>query len=183
MSEWRRELKVESWIQNGYLSRPKVINWLQGVVDRALTKVIWPPHMSVELENHVRVRRKMSGPAVTLLVSWGVPKAPRRAANDDYQWRMSFYMIEKGLMRDLNNMKPVIKLFKMLIRLEICLKQKTIQFFWDEKSNLIEPLGEHFIRNIEGRVTSLRRLLERALNGTAVNYNSLSEVVEFIFTT
>ncbi|KAJ9585677.1 hypothetical protein L9F63_002467 [Diploptera punctata] len=141
--------KIESWLDKGYMNRESVMKWLQGIVDKSLTKITWPPDMTV--------RRTTSGPAVTLHVErnddkfdvdlvpvfrfnkdeWPsqpirqaddvprnidtsslkwcvVPKSPRSAPSSNFQWRMSFYMIEKELMRDLNNMKPIIKLFKLL---------------------------------------------------------------------
>lgn len=140
--------KIESWLEDGYLCRDRIIQWLQGIVDKALRTVNWP--------RNVTVRRNISGPAVTLNVrqntkefavdlvpvfSFGtdrwppqptrqlrdlpvqigpylkwcvVPKSPRQDSDTTYQWRMSFYMPEKEMMNNLNNMKPVIKLMKLL---------------------------------------------------------------------
>ena len=55
-------------------------------------------------------------------------------------------------------------LFQMLGRLEYYLQDTNIPFFWDERSNLISRLSSAEIKNIRGRVTSLRRQLELALS-------------------
>lgn len=145
--------KIESWLEDGYLCRDKIIQWLQGIVDKVLKTVRWP--------QNIKVMRNMSGPAVTLNVQentkqfavdlvpvfcfgtnrwpprptrqlsslpWQfspnlkwcvVPKSPRRDSPTQnsvfrYQWRMSFYMHEREMMNNLNNMKPVIKFMKLL---------------------------------------------------------------------
>jgi len=145
--------KIESWLEDGYLCRDRIIQWLQGIVDKVLKTVNWPWN--------IKVRGNMSGPAVTLNVQenikvfavdlvpvfcfgtnrwpprpirqlsgipWQfsphlkwcvVPKSPRQnpsVQNSDfkYQWRLSFYMYEKEMMNNQNNMKPVIKLMKLL---------------------------------------------------------------------
>jgi len=145
--------KIESWLEDGYLCRDKIIQWLQGIVDKVLQTVNWP--------QNIKVRRNMSGPAVTLNVQentkliavdlvpvfcfgtnrwppqptrqlsslpWRfsphlkwcvVPKSPRHDSPTQnsvfrYQWRMSFYMYEKEMMNNRNNMKPVIKFMKLL---------------------------------------------------------------------
>ena len=39
--------KIESWLEEGYLCRDKIIQWLQGVVDRAHKTVNWPQNITV----------------------------------------------------------------------------------------------------------------------------------------
>jgi hypothetical protein len=72
----------------------------------------WPP----------RPTRQLSGLPWQLspYLKWCVvPKSPRQDSTWQnsgfrYQWRMSFYMYEKEMMNNLHNMKPVIKLMKLL---------------------------------------------------------------------
>jgi len=39
--------KVESWLEDGYLSRDRIIRWLQGVMDKVLKTVNWPYNITV----------------------------------------------------------------------------------------------------------------------------------------
>lgn len=39
--------KIESWLENGYLCRDKIIQWLQGIVDKVLKTVNWPRNVTV----------------------------------------------------------------------------------------------------------------------------------------
>jgi hypothetical protein len=41
--------KIESWLEDGYLCRDKIIQWLQGVVDRVLRNVNWPRNVMVRI--------------------------------------------------------------------------------------------------------------------------------------
>jgi hypothetical protein len=41
--------KIESWLGSGYLCREKIMQWLQGVVDKALDAVSWPWNMTVRI--------------------------------------------------------------------------------------------------------------------------------------
>jgi hypothetical protein len=41
--------KIDSWMEDGYLCRDSVIGWLQGVVDKVLRTVEWPPNMTVRI--------------------------------------------------------------------------------------------------------------------------------------
>ncbi|GFG29017.1 hypothetical protein Cfor_02574, partial [Coptotermes formosanus] len=38
--------KIESWLEDGYLCRDKIIQWLQGVVYRVLRNVKWPQNVT-----------------------------------------------------------------------------------------------------------------------------------------
>jgi len=50
-------------------------------------------------------------------------------------------------------------LFQMLGKLEDYLQKSKIPFYWDQRCNLIEHLGEIQIKNMCGRVTRLKRQL------------------------
>jgi len=39
--------KIESWLEDGYLCRDRIIQWLQGIVDKALQTVKWPQNIKV----------------------------------------------------------------------------------------------------------------------------------------
>jgi hypothetical protein len=39
--------KIESWLEDGYLCRDRIIHWLQGIVDKVLKTVNWPWNMQV----------------------------------------------------------------------------------------------------------------------------------------
>ena len=39
--------KIESWLEDGYLCRDKIIQWLQGIVDKVLKTVRWPQNIKV----------------------------------------------------------------------------------------------------------------------------------------
>jgi hypothetical protein len=39
--------KIESCLEDGYLCRDKIIQWLEGVVDRARKTVNWPQNITV----------------------------------------------------------------------------------------------------------------------------------------
>ena len=39
--------KIESWLEDGYLCRDKIIQWLQGIVDKVLKTVNWPRNIKV----------------------------------------------------------------------------------------------------------------------------------------
>ncbi|XP_069681544.1 cyclic GMP-AMP synthase-like receptor isoform X2 [Periplaneta americana] len=141
--------KIESWLDDGYMCKDKILQWLQGIVDKVIRNMEWPDDMTVT--------RSMSGPAVTLNVTYNdkefsvdfvpvftfgcdkwpsqplrqlrriprtfrtdnlkwcvVPKAPRNRTSSTHEWRMSFYTFEVQIMKDLGNMKPVIKIMKLL---------------------------------------------------------------------
>ncbi|KAJ4448498.1 hypothetical protein ANN_10514 [Periplaneta americana] len=86
------------------------------------------------------------------------------------EWRMSFYPFEKEILKDLGNMNPVIKImkvyieerFQMLNRLVDCLKKEKIDFFWDQRSNLIANLKSE-ISNRHGEVEKIQTKLKKAL--------------------
>lgn len=80
-----------------------------------------------------------------------VPKSPRQASASRHQWRMSYYMYEKELINNQNNMKPVIKLIKLLRDRQkwdglASYYIKTI-FLWEQKQQ-----APHFWRNGLGYV-------------------------------
>jgi len=39
--------KIDSWLEDGYLCRDKIIQWLQGIVDKVLKTVNWPHNITV----------------------------------------------------------------------------------------------------------------------------------------
>ena len=39
--------KIESWLEEGYLCRDRIIQWLQGIVDKVLQTVKWPQDIKV----------------------------------------------------------------------------------------------------------------------------------------
>lgn len=39
--------KIESWLEDGYLCRDRIIQWLQGIVDKVLKTVNWPRNIKV----------------------------------------------------------------------------------------------------------------------------------------
>jgi hypothetical protein len=39
--------KIVSWLEDGYLCRDRVIQWLQGIVDKVLKTVNWPRNIKV----------------------------------------------------------------------------------------------------------------------------------------
>jgi hypothetical protein len=67
----------------------------------------------------------------------------------------------------------------MFGKLEGYLQAENIPFFWDERSNLISHLRRAEIQNIRGRVTHLKRQLERALSRLD---RDLPFVVDMLFT-
>ena len=41
--------KIGSWLEGGYLCRDRIIQWLQGIVDRVLQTVNWPWNITVRI--------------------------------------------------------------------------------------------------------------------------------------
>jgi len=41
--------KIESWLEHGYLCRDRIIQWLQGIVDKVLMTVNWPSNITVRI--------------------------------------------------------------------------------------------------------------------------------------
>ncbi|XP_069681533.1 cyclic GMP-AMP synthase-like receptor isoform X4 [Periplaneta americana] len=235
--------KIESWLERGYIRWDKILQWFQGIVDKAMNKVDWSPNMTV--------KRSTPGPAMTLNVTYVVthkkkfsvdlvpvftygcnkwpseplrqlndipreidlgilkwcvvPKGPKNSMAPNLEWRMSFYPFEKEILKDLGNMNPVIKIMKllrdrknwvnlssyyiktlflweqekqepefwksntkgylfmhMLNRLVDCLKKEKIDFFWDQRSNLIANLKSE-ISNRHGEVEKIQAKLKKAL--------------------
>lgn len=66
----------------------------------------------------------------------------------------------------------------MLGQLENYFQREEIPFFWDERSNLIKHLKKDEIKNMRGRVTHLRKMVERALSSPG---QDLSSVVNELF--
>ncbi|XP_021924072.1 cyclic GMP-AMP synthase-like isoform X6 [Zootermopsis nevadensis] len=170
----------------------------------------------------LRQIKNLPGKIDTSLKWCVVPKPPREDISSKQQWRMSFYMYEKCLMNGLSNMKPVVKLMKllrdkqnwvslssyyiktlflleqekqrlddkfwnkglgylfmhMLGQLENYFQREEIPFFWDKRSNLIKHLKKDEIKNMRGRVTHLRKMVERALSSPG---QDLSSVVNELF--
>lgn len=108
-----------------------------------------------------QVNSSLLQPIKTYLKWCVVPKSPRQDSASRDQWRMSFYMYEKELINDRNNMKPVLKLIKLL---RDCQKWdglssyyiKTV-FLWEQKEQSanfwMNSLGYVFVHML-GRLES-----------------------------
>jgi hypothetical protein len=70
--------KIVSWLEDGYLCRDRIIQWLQGIVDKVLQTVNWPQNIkvrtvSLDYNNSVTFINFWS---LCLLVYWeAIPKA------------------------------------------------------------------------------------------------------------